>query len=215
MIRDKLTQIIFRTVFCTLAVIGFAASLGLFEAQFRSSFYVYFTNLSNYICMFIGFAELKATIKQFRENDDSFTDVFPKMKFMGLVMIFVTFTVYNFLLAKDKPIEKNLSVSSITLHIVLPLMYIADWILFREHRKVKKTMPLLSVVIPIIYAAFVFIRAEIMGRQGDVVYPYFFLDVNKLGWSGVAVWMVILLAAVIAVGYLFLLLDRLLAKKNS
>ena len=215
MIRDNITQIIFRTVFCTLAVVGFLASLGLFEAQFKSSFYVYFTNLSNYICMFIGFAELAATIKKTRENDESFTDVFPKMKFIGMVMIFITFAVYNFMLAKDKPIEKNLAVSSILLHIVLPLMYIADWILFREHKKVKKTYPLLSVVIPILYALFVFVRAEIIGRQGDVVYPYFFLDVNKLGWDKVAVWIVILIAAFVAVGYIFYLIDGLIGEKKQ
>ena len=215
MIRDNITQIIFRTVFCTLAVVGFLASLGLFEAQFKSSFYVYFTNLSNYICMFIGFAELAATIKKTRENDESFTDVFPKMKFIGMVMIFITFAVYNFMLAKDKPIEKNLAVSSIVLHIVLPLMYIADWILFREHKKVKKTYPLLSVVIPILYALFVFVRAEIIGRQGDVVYPYFFLDVNKLGWGKVAVWIVILIAAFVAVGYIFYLIDGLIGEKKQ
>ena len=215
MIRDNITQIIFRTVFCTLAVVGFLASLGLFEAQFKSSFYVYFTNLSNYICMFIGFAELAATIKKTRENDESFTDVFPKMKFIGMVMIFITFAVYNFMLAKDKPIEKNLAVSSIVLHIVLPLMYIADWILFREHKKVKKTYPLLSVVIPILYALFVFVRAEIIGRQGDVVYPYFFLDVNKLGWDKVAVWIVILIAAFVAVGYIFYLIDGLIGEKKQ
>ena len=215
MIRDNITQLIFRTVYCTLAVLGFVASLGLFEAHFKESFYVYFTNLSNYICMFIGFAELIATVKKTRENNDDFTEVFPKMKFIGMVMIFITFAVFNFMLAKDRPIEKNLAVSSILLHIVLPLMYIADWILFRQHKKVKKTTPLLAVVIPIFYAVFVFIRAEIMGRQGDVVYPYFFLDVNKLGWGKVAVWIVILIVAFVAVGYIFYLLDNLIGEKKN
>lgn len=215
MIRDNITQLIFRTAFCTLAVVGFLASLGLFEAQFKPNFYVYFTNLSNYICMFIGFAELAATIKKIRENDESFTEVFPKMKFIGMVMIFITFAVFNFMLAKDRPIEKNFAVSSVLLHIVLPLMYIADWVLFREHKKVKKTTPLLAVVIPVFYAVFVFVRAEIMGRQGEVVYPYFFLDVNELGWGKVAVWIVILIAAFIGVGYIFYLLDSLIEEKKK
>ena len=215
MIRDNVVKLIYRTVFCTLAVVGFLASLGLFEAHFKSTFYVYFTNLSNYICMFIGFAELKRTIKAARENDESFTEVYPRMKFIGMIMIFITFVVFNFLLAKDRPLEKNMTVSSIMLHIVLPIMYIADWVLFCEHKKVKKTTPLLSVVIPILYAVFVFVRAEIMGRQGELVYPYFFLDVNKLGWSGVAVWIAILIAAFIVIGYIFYFLDRIIEEKNT
>ncbi|MBQ8780534.1 MAG: Pr6Pr family membrane protein [Oscillospiraceae bacterium] len=215
MIRDNVVKLIYRTAFCALAVVGFLASLGLFEAEFKVNFYVYFTNLSNYICMFIGFAELKRTIKAVRENDESFTDVYPRMKFIGMVMIFITFTVYNFLLAKDKPIEKNMAVSSIMLHIVLPLMYIADWVLFSEHKKVKKTTPLLSVVIPILYAVFVFVRAELMGRQGEVVYPYFFLDVNNLGWGGVSVWIAVLIAAFVVVGYMFYFLDGLIEEKKT
>lgn len=42
-----------------------------------------------------------------------------------------------------------------------------------------------------------------------LIYPYFFVNLETQGVSGVLMWIVILLAAFVAVGYLFFGLDRL------
>ena len=57
MIKNKITQIIFQTSFCTLGILGIIASLGFFDYEFRSDFFVHFTNLSNYFCIVIMFSE--------------------------------------------------------------------------------------------------------------------------------------------------------------
>ncbi len=185
MIKNRTVQLIFQTAFCSLGIVAFAASLGLFKASFENNFYVYFTNLSNYFCIVVMFAELVQTIKK---KDDSYVTVQPMLKFVCMLMILLTFAVYNFLLADDRPIEMSFTVASILLHIILPLLYTADWLLFYERGRIKWYYPLASVVIPLLYVAFIFVRAWIFNGDGELVYPYFFLNVDILGISGVIVW---------------------------
>lgn len=212
MIRNRTIQLIFQTAYCSIGIVALAASLGLFNAQFENNFYVYFTNLSNYICVFVMLAELAQTAKK---NNDSYTSAFPILKFMGVLMIMLTFLVFNGLLAKDRTLEQNLTVSSTLLHVVLPLMYVADWFLFYERRTIKWYVPLLSVSVPLAYAVFVFIRAWIINGEGEVVYPYFFLDVNNIGWNGVMVWIGIIFVAFVIMGYIFFLIDRLVKSPSE
>ena len=85
--------LIFRTVYVTLGIIGIIDSLGWFHLAYRGDWYVYYTNLSNYICFGIMFASLVAEAR-------GKSVVLPRFRFYALVMIFVTLFVYNFLLAK-------------------------------------------------------------------------------------------------------------------
>ena len=50
MIKNRTLQLIYQTVYCTLALVGSVACLGIFDdiKLFRWDFYVYFTNLSNF-----------------------------------------------------------------------------------------------------------------------------------------------------------------------
>jgi hypothetical protein len=47
-----------------------------------------------------------------------------------------------------------------------------------------------------------------------LIYPYFFVNLDTQGVSGVLMWIAILSAAFVAVGYLFFVLDRL-GKKSA
>ena len=54
MIKNRTAQLIFETVYCTLGLVGCVASLGIFDNinMIRWDFYVHFTNLSNFLCIF-------------------------------------------------------------------------------------------------------------------------------------------------------------------
>ena len=45
-----------------------------------------------------------------------------------------------------------------------------------------------------------------------VIYPYFFLNPERVGLSGMALWILALLAAFIVLGFLFFAIDRLLLR---
>ena len=54
----------------------------------------------------------------------------------------------------------------------------------------------------------------IPGNTTPLIYPYFFVNLETQGVGGVAKWIVILLVAFVAVGYLFFGLDKLGKKKK-
>ncbi len=214
MSKNITAQLIFRTVYCTLGAVALASSLGLFDAKFNNNFYVYYTNLSNYICLIFMFAELRNTIKISANKKDTYCDFMPLLKFTSVIMILITFLVYNILLAKSfTVVEYFTSFYNLTFHVVLPLMFIADWFIFYERGKVKWFYPLSCVVFPLVYVAFIMIRAAILNwDKNKLLYPYFFLNVEEIGIAGVAIWIVILFVVFLGIGYLLLILDKIKKK---
>ena len=145
---------------------------------FWDDFYLYFTNWSNYLCFGVMLTELIQTAK--KKSDSNVTAV-PLLKFIGLLGILLTFLVFNLLLAGEKTRNPalNYKVNSVLFHIVLPILYIADWIFFYKRRETKWTYPVYSALFPIIYIIFIFSRACLLKSQGihnaeTVIYPYFF-----------------------------------------
>lgn len=223
MIKNRTTQLIFQTAYCTLGLVGCIAALGIFDDihMIRWDFYVHFTNLSNYLCVGIMLAEL---IQTARKKEDAFVTVAPALKFVGVLGILLTFLVFNILLAgaEGRDPQANWRIGSLCAHVVLPIMFVADWFLFYERRKCKWYYPLISITFPLTYVIFIFIQAAILkfdtsilipGTTTPLIYPYFFVNLETQGVGGVIKWIVILLIAFIAVGYLFLGFDKL-GKKN-
>ena len=60
----------------------------------------------------------------------------PLLKFMGIVGILLTFLVFNILLAgaEGRDSQLNWRFSSLSFHVVLPIMYVAHSILFYERK---------------------------------------------------------------------------------
>ena len=98
MIKNRTAQLIFQTIYCTLGLVGCVACLGIFDdiKTFRWDFYVYFTNISNFLCLGVMVAGLVQTIKK---KEDSFVTAAPALKFVGMLGILLTFLVFNIMLA--------------------------------------------------------------------------------------------------------------------
>ena len=217
MIKNRTTQLIYQTIYCTLGLVGIIASLGIFDdvQNLRWDFYVHFTNLSNYLCIGSVFAEFVQTVKK---NKDIYVSTAPFLKFIGVLAILLTFLVFNLLLAgrPDRDPQANWRISSISFHVILPIMYVIDWLLFYEHKKVRWFYPLTSVIFPLVYIVFVYVRAAILNFNPEVpyIYPYFFLNLETQGVAGVAKWVVILFAGFVALGYIFYGIDKIVKSKR-
>ena len=138
---NRTAQLIYQSFYCALGLVGIVASFGIFDdyTMLRWDFYVHFTNLSNYLCVGIMAAQLVQTAKK---KEDSYVTAVPLLKFIGVLAILLTFVVFNALLAGDRDPQLNWRVGSLLAHVVLPIMFIADWFLFRERGKVKWYIPL-------------------------------------------------------------------------
>ena len=223
MIKNRTLQLIYQTVYCTLALVGSVACLGIFDdiKLFRWDFYVYFTNLSNFLCFGVMLVALIQTIKR---KEDGYVTATPLLKFIGMLGILLTFLVFNFVLAgaADRNPQLNWRIGSICFHVVLPLMYIADWFLFYERKKTTWRYPIASISFPLGYAIFLLIHAAILGFDTSIltptgatlIYPYFFVNIETQGVGGVLMWIGILSVAFVAVGYLFFGIDKL-GKRNK
>ena len=222
MIKNRTAQLIFYTVYCTLGFVGSVASLGIFDNihELRWDFYVHFTNISNFFCIGVMLAALIQTAKK---KEDGYVSAAPIMKFIGMLGILLTFLVFNIMLAGARDPQLNWRVGSLVFHVVLPIMYIADWFLFYERKKCKWYYPIASIGFPLAYVIFLLIQAIalrfdtsvlITGTTTPLIYPYFFVNLDTQGVPGVLMWILILLAAFVAVGFAFLGLDRL-GKKDK
>ena len=152
--------------------------------------------------------------------------VAPMLKFIGMLGILLTFLVFNIMLAgaEGRDPQANWRIGSLTFHVVLPILYIADWFLFRERKKCTWHYPVASIAFPLAYVIFLLIQAVILGFNSSIlipttttplIYPYFFVNLDTQGVPGVLMWIGILSVAFVAVGFAFLGLDRLGKKKSQ
>ena len=227
MIKNRTAQLIYQTVYCTLGLVGVIACLGIFDdiERFRWDFYVYFTNLSNFLCIGVM---LFALIETAKKKEDSYVRALPVLKFIGMLGILLTFLVFNIMLAgaEGRDPQLNWRIGSLLFHVILPVMYIADWFLFYERNGCKWHYPITSVAFPLGYALFLLIHAAILGFDSSImtptegsttplIYPYFFVDLDAQGVDGVLMWIGILGAVFIAVGYVFFGVDRLIKRLSK
>ena len=219
MIKNRTAQLIFQTIYCTLGFVGCVASLGIFDDinTIRWDFYVHFTNISNFFCIGVMLAGLIQTVKK---QENSCVSAAPMLKFIGMLGILLTFLVFNILLAgaADRDPQANWRIGSLVFHVVLPIMYIADWFLFYERKKSKWYYPIASIAFPLAYMCFLLIQAIILNFDSSIlipstttplIYPYFFVNLETQGVSGVLMWVGILSTVFVAVGFAFFGLDKL------
>ena len=223
MIKNRTAQLIFQTIYCTLGLVGCIACLGIFDniKTIRWDFYVHFTNISNFFCLGIMLASLVQTI---RKKEDGYVNTAPMLKFIGMLGILLTFLVFNIMLAgaEGRDPQANWRVGSLCFHVVLPIMYIADWFLFYERKQCKWYYPIASMGFPLAYVLFLLIQAIILGFDSSIlipttttplIYPYFFVNIETQG-LGVLMWIAILSVAFVAVGFAFFGIDKI-DKKNK
>ena len=225
MIKNRTVQLIYQTIYCTLGFVGCIASLGIFDniKNIRWDFYVHFTNISNFFCLGIMVMALIQTIKK---KEDSFVATAPLFKFIGMLGILLTFLVFNIMLAgaEGRDPQANWRIGSLLFHVLLPIMYIADWFLFYERKQCKWYYPIASIGFPLAYVIFLVIQAIILGFDSSIlipttttplIYPYFFVNIETQGVPGVLMWIAILSVAFVAMGFGFYGLDRISKKQKD
>ena len=225
MIKNRTVQLIYQTIYCTLGLVGCIACLGIFDniKMIRWDFYVHFTNISNFFCLGIMFTALFQTI---RKKEDSYVKAAPMLKFIGILGILLTFLVFNIMLAgaEGRDPQANWRIGSLLFHVLLPIMYIADWFLFYERKQCKWYYPIASIGFPLAYVIFLLIQAIILGFDSSIlipttttplIYPYFFVNIETQGVPGVLMWIAILSVAFVAIGFAFYGLDKLEKKTKN
>ncbi len=216
--KNLFTQMIYRIVLCCVSGLAVLLTFGIFYAggtpySLDWEFLKYYTNISNYFVFAVSVVVLADNVKRvYAGEKEGYNRKIRMLKFMTTVMILVTFLVYLILLGDPFSADFWRDIGNLCYHVFAPLMFIADYFLFEEKKSVSVFAPLFSIIIPLVYVCYVFILgAAIEGFE----YPYFFLDVNELGYGGVIVWVLILVAVFTVLGYLLWLYNRLTIKDGK
>ncbi|MDE6667561.1 MAG: Pr6Pr family membrane protein [Clostridia bacterium] len=225
MINKLFTQMIYRIVFCVISGLACVLTLGFFRETYgtdyltiSNNFWQYYTNISNYICFGIGVAVCAATVKRVKAGEtEGHNKCCQTLKFCATVMILVTFLVYASLLGDVTSPSFWNSLGNLTYHVAAPILFILDWFLFDEHKTVKILDPLKATIMPLIYVVYILIYGAIYkAAAGEPFsYPYFFLNVNDLGYGGVVLWVFILVVVFVVLGYLMFIYDKLVKDENG
>lgn len=155
----------------------------------------YFTFLSNAL---VGLTSLLLAIRPHRTSD-----LFHALRIAAVVCILITGVVFNLLL-RSGPMDTSLEVVSDTIqHIITPVLTPLVWLLLDPRGNVTWKRIALSAIIPLGWLAFTLVRGPVIDW-----YPYTILDVPHLGYDGVAVYMVAILAFYLVVATLMWLVDR-------
>ncbi len=196
-------------------ITGLLLQLGFADGRMNLGTLNYFTTLSNlavviyFICDVIWFIRGKGRL------GDAFH---PAIK--GAVTMSMTITgLVAFFLLRQTFAESGgiMHIALILLHDIVPVMTIADWLLFDTKGKTTKLSPFIWEVPALIYVTYAMIAAQFkeIGSITHSRYPYPFLDTDVLGLPKVAMTIIILIIFFLILGYIYVGIDHFLASKNK
>jgi hypothetical protein len=99
--------------------------------------------------------------------------------------------------------------ADVLLHYFMPLAYLAFWLFVMRKAGLRWYDPLLWLIYPVFYLGFALVHGRFTG-----FYPYPFIDVDKLGYGGMAFGVLGMMAAFLAAGFVVLIISRLLARRE-
>lgn len=214
MIKNRVISLVYKIITAILAFTGLLIATDIFTGAFSETFIFYYTNQSNILCLISMVLSAIYCAKDIKKSGTKGLSTFaPRFKGAVVLAITVTCLVYWGMLHTAGESE---SVSSILLHLVVPVMVILDWLLFDEKGKFKKFDPILWLCIPLVYDIF----ANIVALVGNVYFddgsrfPYFFLDYKQNGIQTTMLYFLALLIAFLLLGYMYYGLSQLLSRKQ-
>ena len=110
---------------------------------------------------------------------------------------------YHFLLADVWDPQGWLLVANTLLHYVIPLAFVIDWLAFTPKGRLRWVDPTKWLVPVLIYGAWTLLHGKLSGW-----WPYWFVDVDKLGLGRTMVYFAGLLVFFLIVGLIVVAIDR-------
>lgn len=201
---------------------GLVRVTGIFDGRFSGFQLLYFTVLSNILCL-VWFMVLAVVTGRDLTRDGARGPAAPWPRFGGAVMMAITVTMLIYLVVLvPEAFTQGSGYTPFTLtdnliHIVAPVLTIIDWLLFTPKGSFRWYDPPLWAIIPYLYLVFAFTYGAAGGTfgAGGSHYPYPFMSVERHGVGGVALWIIGLTVALEAVAYVYVVIDRLLGVAAS
>lgn len=222
-LKNNRVAFLYRCIAAVATVIGIYLNSGIPEGAFKPSVFLYFTIQSNVFCLVCFVLDAVRIAKQRPQTaPDACAARSSFWKGAAVMAITTTLLVYWLLLAKGHIAGENKPdpAANLMVHLVVPLLMIADWALLEPKGRFMATYPLKWAVVPLGYYGFTLIASALGARYTDgALYPYFFMDADILGWGQALLNIALVAVAFVALGYCLYLADawlgRLAAKRGA
>lgn len=181
----------------------------------------YYTLQSNIICLiaFVCIVILELREKQYKN------EVYYLVK--GAIMIAILITGITYLCAlapigfqmdfRQKTLAKT--IANLFVHVVSPILVTMDYFLFDEKGNFKRYYPIIWLFIPFDYILYVYSYGSSGGVffniGGSKKFAYFFLDYEKIGYLGVAKWILVITCCILFISYLLVWIDKKMREKKE
>lgn len=168
-------------------------------------FFSYFTILSNVlVAVVLVFAVFGRSTR--------IGDFFERVRTRAGVALYIAVTgcIYLFVLSKLWAPEGMQWLADIALHYLVPLIYLAWWIIKVPHGALARGDALRWLAFPLAFLTWALLRGAWLN-----VYPYPFIDVGMLGIRTVAVNSVGICLLFVAIGCMLVGLDRWLGRAQT
>jgi hypothetical protein len=212
-IRNQNASIIFKLALAVAGTVALVAQC----AQHPASFWFFFTHLSN---IAVAAYLYVAGIAALRDPARASRPPAPRIEHALILAITVTGLVAHFMLDGGGVFSGGaFHPEMLVMHYVVPVGMVADWLLFDEKGRMGWTEPPTWALFPLVYVVYIYVVVLGFGVSvtessfGGSRWPYPFLNIDALGVGGVAVNLVALLVFFVAFGYLYVAIDRALARR--
>lgn len=215
---SRVAALVFRGLSFALIATGIVRITGLFTPSPTWNALLYYTVLSNLLCLVWTALLIARTVRDLRTRGDRGWST-PAPRWSGAVMMAITVTmlVYLVVLVPSAFVQggsyQPFSLTDNLIHVITPCLLIADWLLFVPKGRLRWGDPLRWALIPYAYLVFALVYGALGGEfSPGRNYPYPFLDVDTHGIGGVAVRVLVLSVVLVGVGYVYVVIDRLLGR---
>lgn len=210
----KLIRILILTSIVVVGILGIVFTAKSTDFMGGSVIFNYFTVQSNIFAILMALIFLcnEVVLLVFKK---SFTNqILLYLKFTATIAVTLTFIVFFTMLAPLVGINYLLSFNNFSLHAIVPILSIADFLVFDTDIKMTYPKSLIGTAMPLYYVFFVYIGVPFNLQYGEnIKFPYFFMDYETNGFLfekglGVIFWIIVMFIGVSAFCVLFCFIIR-------
>lgn len=217
-IKNRIASLVYKIVLAIIGTLGLIVQSGIYTGVLESHFFWMFTHISNIAVIVYVWSAIISALRH-PNADPGDMPWAPKVKHALMLAIMVTCLVATFMLPDFGLVFSggNFYWTMLVLHYLVPLGFVADWLLFDKKGIMTKTEPPTWVLFPLAYLAYIIVAVECFGvwAQPDSRWPYPFLNFDANGVPMTLLICLGLLVFFIAFGYVLVWVDHRLAKKSS
>ena len=192
MIKNRVLALVYRSAAFLAVLFGIFLVGGVFGGEVRPGLFLYYTVQSNIVVLVYFLVSAIKTAAVLKQDGAAGTcGFFPRVQAGVLLCIFLTFIVFWAILAPFMAGVKGYlaSYENLSVHLVCPLLMIADYIFFSQSAKLKKVDPIINLAVPLIYLAEAlsvgFSGAATFSMNGQIEttrFPYYFINFDLAGY---------------------------------